>query len=190
MGREFHVRFREGLGVQFPRATRLVILVDAYPRHEWLLGAVDRRLREELAKLHVEINEEKSRVVDLGKGGSFGFLGFEFRRVRSRKGEWRPNYAPKAKKRTALLARLKDIFRRFQSQPVGRVVALINPILRGWVNYFAVGHSSRCFGYVKDWVEKKVRRHLMRAGGKGASVGTGGVGGGCTTAWGCSTATG
>jgi RNA-directed DNA polymerase len=150
--------------VEYARyADDLVILVDAFPRHDWLLQAVDKRLREELAKLHVEINEEKSRVVDLGKGGSFGFLGFEFRRVRSRKGEWRPNYAPKAKKRTALLARLRDIFRRFQSQPVGRVVALINPILRGWVNYFAVGHSSRCFGYVKDWVEKKVRRHLMRA---------------------------
>ena len=144
-------------------ADDLVILIDAYPRHDWLMGAVDKRLREELAKLHVELNEEKSRVVDLGKGGSFGFLGFEFRRVRSRKGEWRPNYAPKAKKRTALLAKLRDIFRHFQSQPVGRVVALINPILRGWVNYFAVGHSSRCFGYVKDWVEKKVRRHLMRA---------------------------
>jgi RNA-directed DNA polymerase len=152
--------------VEYARyADDLVILVDAYPRHDWLLGAVDKRLREELAKLHVEINEEKSRVVDLGQGGSFGFLGFEFRRVRSRKGEWRPNYAPKAKKRTALLARLRDIFRRFQSQPVGRVVALINPILRGWVNYFAVGHSSRCFGYVKDWVEKKLRRHLMRARG-------------------------
>ena len=144
-------------------ADDLVILVDAYPRHDWLLRAVDKRLREELAKLHVEINEEKSRVVDLGKGGSFGFLGFEFRRVRSRRGEWRPNYAPKAKKRTALLAKLRDIFRRLASQPVGRVVALINPILRGWVNYFAFGHSSRCFSYVKDWVEKKVRRHLMRA---------------------------
>ena len=34
---------------------------------------------------------------------------------------------------------------------------------RGWVNYFAVGHSSRCFGFVRDWVEKKIRRHLMRA---------------------------
>jgi len=45
------------------------------------------------------------------------------------------------------------------------VVALINPILRGWVNYFAVGHSSRCFGFVRDWVEKKIRRHLMRARG-------------------------
>jgi RNA-directed DNA polymerase len=144
-------------------ADDLVILVDAYPRHDWLLRAVDKRLREELGKLHVEINEEKSRIVDLGKGGSFGYLGFEFRRVRSRQGAWRPNYAPKAKKRTALLAKLKEIFRCFQSQPIGRVVALINPTLRGWVNYFAVGHSSRCFGYVKDWVEKRVRRHLMRA---------------------------
>ena len=44
-------------------------------------------------------------------------------------------------------------------------MALINPILRGWVRYFAVGDSSRCFGFVKDWVEKKVRRHLMRARG-------------------------
>ena len=67
-------------------ADDLVILVDAYPRHDWLLRAVDKRLREELAKLHVEINEEKSRVVDLGKGESFGFLGFEFRRVRSLRG--------------------------------------------------------------------------------------------------------
>jgi len=150
--------------VEYARyADDLVILVDAYPRHDWLLGAVNKRLREELAKLHVELNEEKSRVVDLGKGESFGFLGFEFRRVRSRKGEWRPNYAPKRKKRTALLAKLRDIFRRLQSQRVGQVVAIINPILRGWVDYFAVGHSSRCFCYVKDWVEKKVRRHMMRA---------------------------
>ena len=67
------------------------------------------------------------------------------------------------KKRTALLRKLKEIFRRFQSQPLRRVISLINPILRGWVNYFAPGHSSRCFGYVRDWVEKKVRRHLMRA---------------------------
>lgn len=144
-------------------ADDLVILVDAFPRHDWLLQAVDKRLREELVKLHVEINEAKSRVVDLGKGESFGFLGFEFRRVRSRKGVWRPYYTPKLKKRTALLEKLKDIFGRFQSQPIGRVVALINPILRGWVRYFAVGDASRCFGFVQDWVEKKVRRHLMRA---------------------------
>jgi RNA-directed DNA polymerase len=150
--------------VQYARfADDLVILIDSHTRHDWLMKAVGKRLREELAKLQVEINEEKSRIVDLAKGDSFTFLGFEFRRILSRKGAWRPNYTPKLKKRTALLGKLRDVFRRFASQPVGRVIEQINPILRGWVNYFAVGHSSRCFSFVKDWVEKKIRRHLMRA---------------------------
>jgi RNA-directed DNA polymerase len=144
-------------------ADDLVILVDAYRRHDWLLKAVNQRLREELAKLQIDINEEKSRFVDLAKDQSFGFLGFEFRCIRSLQGKWRPYYPPKLKQRTALLRKLKDIFRRFDSQPVGRVVQLINPIVRGWVNYFAIGDASRCFGYIKNWVEKKVRRHLMRA---------------------------
>ena len=67
------------------------------------------------------------------------------------------------KKRTALLQKLKAVFRHLRSQPVQRVIEQINPVLRGWVAYFAIGHSSRCFSYVRDWVEKKVRRHLMRA---------------------------
>jgi len=150
--------------VQYARfADDLVVLIDSHPRHDWLIGAVEKRLREELAKLRVEINEEKSRKVDLTKGETFGFLGFEFRRVRSRKGKWRAHFVPKLKKRTALLRKLKEIFRRYVSQPVGRVIELINPILRGWVHYFAVGHSSQCFSYIKLWVEMKVRRHLMHA---------------------------
>src|SRR5438309_6470300 len=38
-----------------------------------------------------------------------------------------------------------------------------NPILRGWVKYFAIGHSSRCFSYIRYWVETRIRRHLARA---------------------------
>jgi RNA-directed DNA polymerase len=143
-------------------ADDLVILVDAHPRHDWLLRAVDKRLREELVKLHVEVNEEKTRTVDLAKGERFGFLGFEFRRVRSVQGKWRAQYTPKLKKRTALLRTLKEEFRQARSQPVGVVIQRINPILRGWVNYFAVGHSTRCFSYIEAWVERKVRRHLRR----------------------------
>ena len=70
------------------------------------------------------------------------------------------------KARTQLLGKLKEIFRVHQSQPVARVVSLINPILRGWVNYFRIGQSSRRFGYVRNWVEQKIRRHMMRARGR------------------------
>jgi RNA-directed DNA polymerase len=115
-------------------ADDLVILIDAYKRHDWLVGAVDKRLREEFGKLQVEINDEKSRTVDLER-----------------------------KKRTALMRELKEVFRRHRSQPIERVINLINPVLRGWVNYFAVGHSSECFSFIKDWVEKKVRRQLAHA---------------------------
>jgi RNA-directed DNA polymerase len=150
--------------VQYARfADDMVVLINAHPRHDWLERAVNKRLREELAKLRVEINEDKSRMVDLKKGESFTFLGFEYRRVLSGKGKWRPNYAPKLKKRTALFGKIREIFRSHVSRPIGEVIERINPILRGWVNYFRIGHSSRCFSMIKDWVEKKVRRHLMRA---------------------------
>jgi len=46
------------------------------------------------------------------------------------------------------------------------MITELNTILRGWVNYFAIGNSENCFSYVKDYVEKKVRRYLMKQRGK------------------------
>ena len=161
-------RYGKFTSIEYARfADDLVILIDAHKRHDWLIAAVEKRLRAEFAKLQVEINDEKSRIVDLGRGESFGFLGFDFRYLRSLRGAMRPHYTPKLKKRTALLRELKQVFRRYRSQPVERVISLINPVLRGWVNYFAMGHSSECFNYIKDWVEKKVRRHLAQARKRG-----------------------
>jgi RNA-directed DNA polymerase len=62
--------------VQYARfADDRVISIDSHPRHDWLAKAVDRRLREELAKLRVEINEDKSRMVDLIEGRGVFFSG-------------------------------------------------------------------------------------------------------------------
>jgi len=149
--------------VQYARfADDIVVLVEGHPCHDRLFAQVSRRLREELALLEVEVNEEKTRCVDLERRESFDYLGFSIRRVRSRRGKWFALRLPTVKKRTALLKRLKVVFRSHRSQPVGRVIELINPILRGWVNYFAHGHPGRCFSYVRNWVEKKIRRHLAR----------------------------
>ncbi len=144
-------------------ADDLVVLVDFHPRHRWLRGAVVKRLREEFGKIGVEVNEEKSRVVDLVKGESFGFLGFQIRLGRTRAGRPMPLREPQMKKRTALLRELKEVFRNSRSHPVQKVIAKINPMLRGWVNYFAIGNASRCLQYVRNYVEERIRRHLARA---------------------------
>ena len=147
-------------------ADDLVILIDGYRRWRWLEEAAYTRLLEELAKLDVELNRDKTRRVALANGESFSFLGFEFRRVKTQRSKWGVRYVPTMKARTKLLRRLKEVFRRYRSQPVERVVDLINPILRGWVNYFRVGQASRRFSQVKDWVETKIRRHLMQQRGR------------------------
>lgn len=119
-------RYERWTAVEYARfADDLVILADPRPRQQWLRQAVERRLREELAKLQVEINEDKSRKVELEQGECFGFLGFEFRRIRSRRGRWMPLLMPKSKKRTALLRKLKEIFKASRSQPVSGVIEKI-----------------------------------------------------------------
>ncbi len=46
-------------------ADDLVILVDGYPKWNWLVNAAYKRLLEELEKLDVQLNQEKSKLVDL-----------------------------------------------------------------------------------------------------------------------------
>ena len=150
--------------VEYARfADDAVILVDGHARWEWLWNGIRKRLFEELHKVKVEVNEEKTKFLDLKKGESFGFLGFDFRRVKSLAGKWRVNYQPRMQARVKLMQKVKDVFTRFGSQPLSRVRDIINPILRGWVQYFKIGHSSKVFGYIKDWLTKKIRRHLMKA---------------------------
>ena len=144
-------------------ADDLVIMVDGFRKWDWLGKAAYKRLVEELHELEVQINPDKTRMVDLARDETFSFLGFDFRIAKTRRGRRGVRFRPRQKARTALLRKLKELFHRFNSQPVGRVISLVNPILRGWVNYFRIGHSSPSFSYIKDWMEKKVRRHLMRA---------------------------
>ena len=157
-------RYDRWTAIEYARfADDLVVLVDSHPRHVRTIRAIRKRLREEIGKLRVEINEDKSKEVDLTKGESFGYLGFQIRRIRSRRGRWMALRVPQSKKRVALTRKLKEVFRRFESHSVEKLIVKLNQILKGWVNYFRVGNSSKCFMYIRDWVEKKVRRHLMRS---------------------------
>lgn len=145
-------------------ADDIVILVDDHKgKWKWLEKAVYKRLQEEINKLKVGINLEKTRIIDLTQKETFKFLGFNFWLGKSLKGNSVAHYVPSKEARKKLLTKLKEIFRSHRSKPIDKLINKINMILRGWVNYFRIGNSTACFKYIRQWVEKKVRRHLMRA---------------------------
>ena len=143
-------------------ADDIVITVDGHhSKRGWAERAL-QRLQEQLAPLGVELNEEKTKVVNLLKGEAFGFLGFDLRRVRKSKGGHFIRMAPKKKARKAVKAKIRETIRRGGATPAKMLISQINAILTGWVNYFRVGHSSRAFSEVRDYVEMKVRTLLTR----------------------------
>jgi len=139
-----------------------VVLVNYHDNSKWVVQAATRTIEDELGKVEIEVNREKSRMADLAKGESFDFLGFRFRRVMSHNGKWRPDMQPTQKSRKKLTEAISAICKQNKAQRVGKLVSEINPVTRGWVNYFRIGNSGKCFGYVREWVEKKIRRHMMR----------------------------
>jgi group II intron reverse transcriptase/maturase len=144
-------------------ADDIVITISGHhTKRGWVERAL-QRLQEQLTPLGVELNKEKTKVVDTLKGEAFGFLGFDLRRVRKRKGDGHYlQMTPKKKARKAIKAKIHDIIRHGGATPAKMLVAHLNAVLAGWVQYFRVGNASRAFSEVRDYLEMKVRTLLTR----------------------------
>src|SRR5437660_7964667 len=144
-------------------ADDIVVTVSGHDtKRGWTERAL-QRLQEQFALIGVELNQEKTKVVDLLKGEAFGFLGFDLRRVSKREGNgYLILMTPKKKACQAVKAKIRDIIRRGGATPAAILVKQINATLAGWVNYFRVGNASRAFSDVHNYVEMKVRTLLTR----------------------------
>ena len=144
-------------------ADDIVITVSGHhTKRGWAARAL-QRLREHLSRLGVEVNPEKTKVVDTVRGETFAFLGFEFRRVRKRTGDGHfILLTPRKKARLTIKARLRELLQHSGSTPLKELIAQLNLILAGWVQYFRVGNASRAFSEIRDYVEMKVRILLTR----------------------------
>ncbi len=152
---------RSGPNVQLVRyADDLVLLTDKDAR--WAMD----RLREILSRLELELNEEKSRVVD-AEQATFDFLGFTFRRVWDREQTKRVTlYSPSRRSQQRLRDRVKKTLNAQAPVSTKEQIERTNRLLRGWVSYFRVGNSSRVFHDIRWHVEMRLRRVLQRKGGR------------------------
>lgn len=146
-------------------ADDLVVLISAHPLASHWAAVVERRLREELEKLDLTVNEEKTRVVAFDKGEPFDFLGYTFRWVNQRKNPKKKMALaqPQTKKRKAFLRSLAEVLRRCLHIPIEEVVQkVVNPRVRGWVNYFKWGNSGETLSFVSWQVDMKIRKFATR----------------------------
>ncbi len=143
-------------------ADDMVILVHGHPSENWLVGKVQKRLKEELDKLQVQMNEEKTKVVNLKERSCFSFLGFDFRLNKNREGKTYVSKTPRKKKRIEIGKRVRAVLKANRSKPLKEVICLVNAVIRGWVNYFRIGNSNSTFDKVRYDTEKKVRRFVMK----------------------------
>ena len=108
---------------------------------------------------------EKTKVIDLEKGETFSFLGFDYRLVKHKEKKMVLIRAIR-KKVQELLEKVRILLKRNRDKSFWEVIPKLNEIVRGWINYFRIGHCSRLFNFIKQWVEKKIRRFVRKAQGR------------------------
>jgi RNA-directed DNA polymerase len=130
-----------------------------------------------LAPMGLRLSEEKTRVCHIDEG--FDFLGWRIQRRawRGRMGKRAVYTYPSKKSLRSIMDKVRQLTRRRRHRTLADLLRRLNPVLRGWCNYFRHGVSSRTFSYIDHfafwrivgWLKKRhvglnmhtlVRRHL------------------------------
>ena len=153
MRREFHVRFCERLGGRFPGPTRLVILCRTADEAEGALARVQAWVADNGLNLH----PDKTRIGDCSRQGQgFEFLGYRFECGRRR---------PRWKSVNAFKDRIRQRTGRSRGVSLKRIIAELNPMLRGWFGYFKHGPAS-IMRYLDGFIRRRLRRLLRQHTGR------------------------
>jgi RNA-directed DNA polymerase len=119
-------------------------------------------LRKLLGDLRLELHPAKTRLVNANEG-SFDFLGFNFRKTWNRQKTKRFSLVlPRQKAQASIRAKIRELTRYERTVPLEVVIQDINPVIRGWVNYFRIGHSNRAFREIRQYIVKKSMRYIRR----------------------------
>jgi Group II intron, maturase-specific domain len=144
MTRECHVRFCERLAVRFRRATHRNIYVRSEKAGHRVMTSLTRFIE---GRLKLQVNAQKSAVARPWQRSVLGFTVTDEPQPRRR-------IADKAVAR--FKDRVRELTRRHRGVSLDRMIADLNPLLRGWAGYF--GFSQwRELGSLDGWTRRRLR---------------------------------
>ena len=160
------------LGTLVRYADDFVVMADTKAQVE----EARRRVVHVLTRLGLELHPEKTRLVDLSRGcGGFDFLGCHLRKrmsgpiwERSRQRVYFLQRWPSQRALRRVRQRVRDLTpRRRCHEDLRQVIADLNPVLRGWGQYFRTGNAADHFTDLDAYVERRLRGlRLKRANGR------------------------
>ena len=158
------------LGILVRYADDLVVMCGRQTYAQAALAA----LQQELGALGLTLHPDKTRVVDLHQGcEGFIFLGCAIRKRRSIQRNPRAYYvqrrpSPRAMKRIRQRVHELTDARHSGAKDVRDIITTLNPVLRGWGNYFRTGNADHEFNRIDTYVHQRITRWLWRRGGQRA----------------------
>ena len=141
----------------------------------------ERRVKVILTRLKLELHPEKTRKVELTRGREgFDFLGCHLHKRMS--GPMWERYGkayyflqrwPSTRSMKRVRQRLNELTSRSHNgvKDVREVIAVINPVLSGWANYFRTGNAAKKFLALDTYVERRLRRFLVKRKGRNLRLG-------------------
>jgi len=120
-------------------------------------------LTEWLKVRNLTLSSEKTRIAHLTEG--FDFLGFNirhYRAPRTSKTGYKLLIKPSKAAIEQFRTEVRDIWRQHQGAPVKAVITRLNPVIRGWANYFRIGVASATFRLLDEWMYDRAYRYLKR----------------------------
>ncbi len=119
-----------------------------------------RLVNAKMTELGLTLNTEKTKIVDMrnGKEG-FDFLGFHHRQSMSKR--YRKRYTVKFPRKESVKKLKRNVREMIGTRDILKlslkeVTEIINPILRGWMNYFKFGNSSKIFNRMDSYVHERL----------------------------------
>jgi RNA-directed DNA polymerase len=128
------------------------------------------RLEIIMDRLRLKLHPEKTRTVELGlDSGGFDFLGCHLRIVRSAfRGRTYLFRWPSQKAMKRVRERIRELTdrrRRSGMKDIRDVIRDLNPVLRGWGNYFRTGNASLRFQQIDLYTRRRLVRLMAKRGG-------------------------
>jgi RNA-directed DNA polymerase len=123
--------------------------------------AIREQIIPVLASVGLRLSEEKTTIAHLDEG--FEFLGFRIQRQTKRGSHHRYVYTWVARRSlTSIKAKVKTITRQGTNNPLKDLLRQLNPVLRGWTNYFQHAVAKQTFSYLQEYTWRRVMGWLRR----------------------------